>query len=255
MLGIIGAKAHDIFKVTVSRKVHGNYIWDHFQCRESFVKKFLKKKMEWSLHRATRPGKKIPENTTQILTDATLRLVSTISQNNVPRALIVNSDQTGVNYSAGAHETYAPTGSKQVEVVGKDEKRAFTLMVGISMSGEVLPFQAIYTGKTAQSLPAKNAPSYTRATELKFQFESSGNDTYWSTLTTMKSYVTNILAPYFELHCQQLNLPNQLCIWQIDCWSVHQSLEFRSWMHMQYPWIRIHYVPVSGPLHPRHYRS
>ena len=131
-------------------------------------------------------------------------------------------------------------------MVGKDEKRAFTLMVGISMIGEVLPFQAIYTGTTDRSLPARNAPNYTKATEeLKFLFESSGNDTYWSTMKTMQSYVTNILVPYFESHCKQLNLVNQLCIWQIDCWSVHQSLEFRTWMRKHYPWIRIHYVPAN----------
>ena len=245
-MGIITAKAPTIFNVTVTRKVHGNYIWDHFQCRESFVKKFLKEEMGWSLRRATRPGKKTPENITQILTDAALRLVSTISQHNVSIFLIVNSDQTGVRYSAGAIETYAPTGSKQVEAVGKDEKRAFTLMVGISMSGEVLPFQVVYTGKTSGSLPTSDAPNYTKATkELKFHFEYSGNDTYWSTMATMQSYVTNILAPYFESHRKQLNLPNQLCIWQIDCWSVHQSLEFRSWMRKDYPWIRIHYIPAN----------
>lgn len=185
MLGIIAVKAPALFKITVSRKVHGNYIWDHFQCRESFVKKFLKE-MGWSIRRATRPGKKTPENVTQILTDAALHLVSTISQFNIPKPLTVNSDQTGVIYSAGALETYAPTGSKQVEVIGKDEKRAFTLMVGVSMSGEVLPFQAIYTGTTDRSLPTSNAPNYSRATEeLKFLFESSGNDTYWSTMKTM----------------------------------------------------------------------
>jgi hypothetical protein len=209
------------------------------------VKKFLKE-MGWSLRRATRAGKKTPENITQILTDAALRLVSTISTFNVPKPLTVNSDQTGVVYSAGALETYAPIGSKQVEVIGKDEKRAFTLMVGISMSGEVLPFQAIYTGTTDRSLPTRNAPNYTKATEeLKFLFESSGNDTYWATMKTMQSYVTNILVPYFESHRVQLNLPNQLCIWQIDCWSVHQSIEFRTWMRKNYPWIRIHYVPAN----------
>lgn len=161
-------------------------------------------------------------------------------------ALIVNSDQTGVQYSAGALQTYAETGSKQVEVVGKDEKRAFTLMVGISMSGEVLPFQAIYAGKTSQSLPASNAPNYTKATkELKFHFESSGNDTYWSTMATMQSYVANILAPYFKSQCEKPGLSNQLCIWQIDCWSVHQSIEFCSWMQKHYSWIRIHYIPAN----------
>lgn len=213
MIGIIATKAPTIFKVTVSRKVHGNYIWDHFQCRESFVKKFLKEEMGWSLRRATRPGKKTPENVTQILTDSALRLVSTISQHNVPKPLSVNSDQTGVTYSASGLATWAPIGSKQVEVVGKDERRSFTLMVGISMSGEVLPFQAIYGGRSAASLPTGNAPSYLEATkELKFHLEYSGNDTYWSTMKTMRSYVTNILVPYFEKHRQHLNLPNQLCI-------------------------------------------
>jgi hypothetical protein len=170
----------------------------------------------------------------------------TISQHNVPKPLSVNSDQAGVIYSAGGLATWALRGSKQVEVLGKDEQQAFTLMVGISMSGEVLPFQVIYSGRSPASLPTSNAPGYTKATEeLKFCFECSGNNTYWSTIKTIQGYVTDILAPYFEFHCQCLNLPNQLCIWQIDCWSVHQSLEFCSWMWMAYPWIWIHYIPAN----------
>ncbi|KAF9791281.1 hypothetical protein BJ322DRAFT_989868, partial [Thelephora terrestris] len=101
--------------------------------------------------------KKAPENITEILTDAALCLTSTISQFHVPKFLIVNSDQTGAQYSAGGQETYAPIGSKQVEVIGKDEKRSSTLMVGISMSGEVLPFQAVYAGTTNWSLPTSSA--------------------------------------------------------------------------------------------------
>jgi len=145
--------------------------------------------MGWSLRRATRPGKKTPDNITQILTDAALRLVWTISTHDVPQPLDVNSDQTGVTYSAGGLATWAPIGGKQVEVLGKDERRTFTLMVGISMSGEVLPFQAIYSGKTPASLPTSNASNYTKATEeLKFRFEHSNTNTYWSTIETMQSY-------------------------------------------------------------------
>ena len=246
MIGIIMAKTPAIFKVTVSRKVHGNYIWDHFQCQESFVKKFLREEMKWSLHHVTHVGKKTPENVTQILIDATLRLVWTISEHGVLRVFLVNTDQTGVQYSAGGFAMWAPIGSKQVEVIGKDERRSFTLVVGISMSGDVLPFQAIYAGKTPASLPTSSVPKYTKATEeLKFHFEHSRNDTYWSTISTMQSYVTNILAPYFESHCQQLKLPDQLCVWQINSWSVHRSLEFHTWMWKFYPWIRIHYIPAN----------
>jgi len=246
MMGIITSKAPEMYKVTVIRKVHGKYVWDHFHCRDSFVRNFVKKEMKWSFRRTTCPGKKTPENIEEILTDSFLRFVWTISNFKVLAVFVVNSDQTLIYYTAGAEETYAATGSKQVEVVGKDERRGFTLMVGVSMSGEVLPFQAIYSGKSPASLPTSAAPGYSKATEdLKFHFEYSRTDNHWSTIETMKSYVTNILAPYFQSHRERLNLPNQICIWQIDCWSVHRSLEFRSWMKANYSWIRIHFVPAN----------
>lgn len=198
--------------------------------------------MDWSLHHSTRPGKKVPDGVTQILTDAFLRLVHTISENNIMVTISVNTDQTLVTYAAGASEIYAPRGSKQVEVVRKDEKQGFTLVVGVSMSGEALPFQVIYAGTTPRSLPSVNAPDYYKATaELKFCFESGGNN-HWSTLSTMQSYVQHILVPYFEDHRQD---HNQICIWQIDCWSVHRSAEFCHWMYSNYPWIQIHYIPAN----------
>jgi len=242
MIGMITARAPQIFEISVTQKVHNKYLWGNFHCQESFVQKFLQETMGWSLRRSTRAGKKTPDGVTYILTNAYFRLVHTISDNTVPNTLIVNTDQTLVTYSAGASETYAPKGSKQVEVVGKDEKRGFTLVVGISMSGEALPFQVIYAGKSNRSLPSPNAPDYQMATGiLKFRIESGG-DNHWSTQSTMKNYVQYTLAPYFEGHRQD---PNQICVWQIDCWSVHRSAEFRLWMHNTYPWIRIHYVPAN----------
>lgn len=246
MIGIIKAKAPQMFEVVVTRKVHGKYLWDHFQCRDSFVMKFLQVEMKWSLRCATRPGKKTPNDLLQILTDTFLRFSWSISKFNIHAVFVVNSDQTMVYFAANAKETYDAIGSKQVEVVGLDERRGFTLMVGISMSGEVLPFQAIYCGRSSASLPSPNAPGFKKATqELKFQFEYSKTDNHWSTIRTMKSYVTDILVPYFESHRNKLKLPNQICIWQIDCWSVHRSLEFRSWMSMTYPWVHIHFVPAN----------
>ena len=93
MIGIITTNAPALFEISVNRKVQGNYIWDHFQCRESFVKRFLREQMRWSLRRATHPGKKMPENITQVLTDAALRLVSTISEHKVPESLSANSEE------------------------------------------------------------------------------------------------------------------------------------------------------------------
>jgi len=60
----------------------------------------------------------------------------------------MNSDQTQWLYAPGDKLTYAEVDSKQVSVVGRDEKQAFTTMVTITSARVLLPFQAIYHGKT-----------------------------------------------------------------------------------------------------------
>ena len=78
--------------------------------------------MKWSFQQSTHPRKKISDNVTYILTNAFFRLAHTISDKSVDVTLIVNTDQTLIIYAADSSQTYAPKGSKQVEVVGKEEK-------------------------------------------------------------------------------------------------------------------------------------
>ena len=74
--------------------------------------------------------------------------------------------------------------------------------------------------------------------------EFSGTTTYWSNLAMMKSYVKNILDPYFSGVRARLGLPpTQKAVWQIDVWSVHRSKEFRAWMSENYSNIILDYVP------------
>ena len=112
-----------------------------------------------------------------------------IKEYDIPSALYVNSDQTQVVYAPGDKMTYAEAGSKQIPVVGVEEKRAFTVMVSVLSDGQVLPFQAIYEGKTERALPSKDAPGRRECAELGMQFVSSGTATYWSNQATMKSFV------------------------------------------------------------------
>ena len=44
-------------------------------------------------------------------------------------------------------------GTKRVEIIGKDNKRQLTAVFGCSMSGDFLPPQLIYHGKTKKCLP------------------------------------------------------------------------------------------------------
>ena len=128
--------------------------------------------------------------------------------------------------------------------MGMDEKRAFTLVPSISASGKLLPMQTIFHGQTSASCPSKQERCYTEAEEQGFKFEPSRSHTYWSTQATMQLLVNGIIAPYFDQKKKELGLPSSQCsLWMIDCWSVHKSEEFRSWMKISHPTIIISFVP------------
>ena len=97
-------------------------------------------------------------------------------------------------------------GAKQVSLVGGEEKRAFTAMVSIANNGTLLPFQAIYQGKTILSCPSKTAPHFNDVICAGMLLEFSGTATYWSNQQMMRNFVKNILAPYFDKEQAKLGL-------------------------------------------------
>jgi hypothetical protein len=136
--------------------------------------------------------------------------------------------------------------TQQVSIVGEEEKCAFTVMTLVSNSGVLLSFQAVYMGKSTRSCPNESANSYNEAERAGFCFEFSGTETYWSNAKTMRSFVNNILVPYFAEQKKIIGLPpSQKCIWQIDVWSVHRSKDFRDWMKTNHSNIILHYVPAG----------
>ena len=242
MIGILKVQLPKIFTMTVRNNSK------LFQCSDTFVGHFVKDKLKWSKCKATQAGQKLLANAEDQMEACAFRLPVAIADHDIPDACVINGDQMGNTYSQSGQSTYAETGTNQVTVVGKEDKRAFTIMVGVSMSGEVLPFQVIYVGSSSASLPRLEKPgsAYKAANDeakrLRFQFENGGKK-HWSNMQTMKSYVTHVLAIYFNTQRTRLNRPGQVCLWVIDCWSIHRSEEFRNWMRTNHPWILVHYVP------------
>ena len=242
MIRILKVQLPKIFMMTVRNNSK------LFQCSDTFIGRFVKNKLKWLKCKVTQTGQKLPANTEDQMEACAFRLTVAIADHNIPDACVVNGNQMGNTYSQSGQSTYAETGTNQVTVVGKEDKRAFTIMVGVSMSGEVLPFQVIYVGSSSASLPRLEKPgsAYKTANDeakrLRFRFENGGKK-HWSNMQTMKSYVTHVLAIYFNTQCTRLNRPGQVCLWVIDYWSVHRSEEFHNWMRTNYPWILIRYVP------------
>lgn len=191
MISVITHMAPELFK----REIWSGQL---FICCESFVRSFLHDILGWSRRRPTRAAQKVPANAGKFLLRSFLRMACAIRDECVPSSCIVNANQTQVAYSHGSQYTWNQQGARQVQVVGMEEKRAYTMLVGVSNNSNVLPFQAIYQGKTSGSLPNPLCASYDEAMEIGMQFLPSLTDTYWSTLETMQTYVTDILAPYFR---------------------------------------------------------
>ncbi|TFK59470.1 hypothetical protein BDN72DRAFT_780690 [Pluteus cervinus] len=197
------------------------------------------------MRRATRAGGKLPEDPDTVLFDAFLRIAYNIKIENIVEDLLVNSDQTQMVLAQGGTISYAPVGSKQVATCGMDEKRAVTVLVSLTNSGVLLPFQTIYKGSSARSLPEPDSPHYQDALGKGFLFNVSNTSTYWSTIETMKKFVDETLTPYFDRIVEEKNLPaDQHRIWYIDSWSVHRSDEFLSWMALNHPLIIVIFVPA-----------
>ncbi|TFK81826.1 hypothetical protein K466DRAFT_449595, partial [Polyporus arcularius HHB13444] len=202
--------------------------------------------LHWSERHTTREAHKLPKDWEDQCRKAILRLVHDIKEYDIPSSLFVNTDQTQMVYAQGTKLTWAPTGSKQVPVTGKEEKRAVTLCVSVSNDGKLLPFQAVYQGQTKASTPAASASFYKETCDAGMRFEYGTASSYWSNQRTMRTLVTDIIAPYFDRMRREADPPlppMQKALWQIDVWSVHRSEEFRTWMRTEHPNILLHFVP------------
>ncbi|KIO20705.1 hypothetical protein M407DRAFT_81310 [Tulasnella calospora MUT 4182] len=197
--------------------------------------------MQYSFRVGTRAAQKTPEDWEGKCEDAFLCAVYHIQLHNIPASLVINADQTGVSLLPMGNKTYAPRGSKQVPILGKEEKRQFTAMVASSASGLMLPIQCIWSGKTALSLPWKNVCAESESRGNRWV---PGGDSHWSSLETMKQWVLDVLIPYIERVKREEGLPEDaMALLIIDCWSVHRSEAFLDWMKKEHKRIRIVFIP------------
>jgi len=102
------------------------------------------------------------------------------------------------------------------------------------MSGELLPLQLIFQGKTEKCLPAHTP----QTRDAGFHLTQSEN--HWSSLQTMKDYVEAVIVPYVKQH----GGADKRVLLVLDVWAVHKSGEFRRFLRQQHPNIHLLFVPA-----------
>ena len=109
-------------------------------------------------------------------------------------------------------------GSKQIDVIGLDDKREITALLAVSLSGELLSPEVIYAGTTPRCHPNVTVPNGWHLTH---------SPSHWSTAETMLEYVDTVLAPYMTKQRERLGLAEDafgLCIF--DVFAAHRCEEF-----------------------------
>ena len=118
----------------------------------------------------------------------------------------MNFDQIGVYILPSNSITFEQCGSKQGDMLAKDEKHAYTLLVASSADGDFLSFQQVWAGTTEQSLPSAHAACMDEACERGFDFtfvkSEKNKGSHYSTLKTMKEVCLLWLYPnhYLSFH-------------------------------------------------------
>lgn len=76
---------------------------------------------------------------------------------------------------------------------------------------------------------------------------------HWSDKESMKEYFHNVLSPYFNRKRKELQLrSDHPCIVILDCWSVHKSEAFLTFVERSFPWLHVLFVPAccTGKFQP-----
>ena len=107
----------------------------------------------------------------------------------IPLDLIFNWDQTGLNYVPVSSWTMEKQGAKRVEIKGLDDKRQITTVFGATITGEFLPVQLVYQGKSSQCHPKVKFPE---------DWHITHSENHWSNETTMINYISKIIVPFVK---------------------------------------------------------
>jgi hypothetical protein len=196
--------------------------------------------MHWSWRLKTTAASKLPNDWREQGIEAAKRVGWNMQIYKVHPSLVVNMDQTGVHLAPVDSRTYESTGSKEVMMIGAEDKRQITACIASSLDGDLLPLQLIFQGKTNACHPPSTAASDAAHVHL------THSENHWSNQQTMKDWITEVLVPYAARAAARHTLPaDSHMVLVLDVWAVHKSEEFRKFLRMHHPNIHLVFVPPN----------
>jgi hypothetical protein len=205
-----------------------------------FISKWAREELGWTWRVKTTAASKLPMDWRQQGIDMAKRIAFNIQVHKVHPSLIINMDQTGVHLAPVDTRTYEVAGSKEVRVIGAEDKRQITACIASSLDGNLLPMQLIFQGKTTAC-----HPPLTDAARAAF-VHLTHSPNHWSSQETMQEWINEVLIPYADRRTAEHNLPSDShIVLVLDVWAVHKSEEFRRFLRTHHPRIHLVFVPPN----------
>ena len=183
--------------------INGNFLSSSGDCGIKLTSdraKSLLNRMGYVKRKACSKAKVDVAQFEQLKEDFLLEIKTIVTMDEIPPELVINFDQTALNYVPISHWTMDEEGIKRVEVVAKEDKRQLTAVFAGSLSGDFLSLQLIYKGKTDRCLPHYEFPSTWHVTK---------SEKHWSNEQTMKAYFNKIIFPYIQEKKTALKLSSE----------------------------------------------
>ena len=123
-----------------------------------------------------------------------------VLMNDIHPQLIFNWDQTPLYYVPTGEWTMNKAKEKIIPIASSDDKRQITAVLAVTLTGEFLPPQLIYQGKTNRSHPTVQFPK---------DWDVWHTENHWSNEETMKRYIEKIIVPFVSNKRRDLKLTEE----------------------------------------------
>lgn len=213
-----------------------------------WISKYCRRELGWKWRRGTTgAGNELPENWHEEGIKVAKRLAVMIYNDEIHRKMIINFDQTGVHVVPKSRFTYAKAKTEHVSILGFDDKRQITMVVGCTYDGDLLPLQIIFQGTDKKRLNQLYSHPFKPDFNIKNEgFHITCSPSHWSTFDTMKEYIKKIIVPWMDKMKKEYSTEiksDAKCVVILDCWNVHRGEEFRSYMKQNHQDIILLFIP------------
>lgn len=209
-----GGAINTTVALAVARGILKSRRQTNIQIGKGWVKSLFSR-MGLSKRRATTGKLPLPA---EFIDEQRRRFVTAISHSKdlhkISDRLIINWDQTPLKLVPSGNWTMEKTGTSKVSINGLSDKRNITSVITVDASGEMLPMQLIYSGKTVRSVPKYTFPD---------GFHVTQNENHWSTEHTMLEYIEYILKPHLTKVRAELESPEMPAILLYDVFRAHTT--------------------------------